>query len=780
MAGSRKYDIFISHAGPDDDWADWVTERLEGAGYRVIVDRHWRRGENWVQRMEEALDESDWMVALYSRVYFENKYSKQELRAWWSRPDGDDRLIPLRIEPFDEIPTIFRPVLYADVFGLSEVATVRALMHAVERVGMWRAERTAKPVLGQAFSAPPRNAAFTGRSHELELIRRQLQAGDRTVVQALHGLGGVGKTQVATEFVHRYRSDYDQVWWVDAERPELVDGQLSAFAVEAGVASPETPIPEAVDRLRAALRENSRWLIVFDNAGSADELQDSLPSGGGHILITSRDANWRDVGQTVNIGPFTRAESVEMLRNGVGALTEAQAGTLAGQLGNLPLAIAQAVGVLAGSKMPLDDYQLLLTSHPQKAMQLAGPGSYGTSLAQAVEASLRRLAQENPAAWELARVCALLGPEPVPLDLFTGSARKALPPALAALNTAAALSTCAEAVRTVGLAFPASPGSRQLQLHRLTRSVIADGMDQSERRAVSMVAENIVSAAQPDDGSNPRLWVRWRQLMPHLLALRPARSANPLLRNMASAAVWYLLSAGDVRSADLTAVALYDELAETLGTDHPDTMNAGVKLAACRYQLEDYAAARALDETIWKQRQRVLGKDHPDTLTSASDLALDLRAEGVFERAKEINEQVWAARYRLLGRVHPHTLTSQHNLALDLLALDDLGAARRLLEECYSVRQHELGKDHPDTLTTGSNLAEVGYEEGDLVTAERLQREILAKRRAVLSNHHPDVAESARRLAKVLRALGKGQEAKQIEESVRPARRKRPRGARRR
>jgi hypothetical protein len=69
------------------------------------------------------------------------------------------------------------------------------------------------------WRVPPRNPHFTGRDGMLAELRRRLRVGEETlVVQALYGLGGVGKTQLATEYAHRFAADYQLVWWIDAEQ----------------------------------------------------------------------------------------------------------------------------------------------------------------------------------------------------------------------------------------------------------------------------------------------------------------------------------------------------------------------------------------------------------------------------------------------------------------------------------------------------------------------------------------------------------------------------------
>ena len=84
---------------------------------------------------------------------------------------------------------------------------------------------------------------FTGRDGLLAEVRERLLAGDRAVVQALHGMGGVGKTQLATEYAHRFAGGYDLVWWIAAEQAGLIGEQVAALAAELGCAEPGRGLP---------------------------------------------------------------------------------------------------------------------------------------------------------------------------------------------------------------------------------------------------------------------------------------------------------------------------------------------------------------------------------------------------------------------------------------------------------------------------------------------------------------------------------------------------------
>ncbi|MEV5726421.1 toll/interleukin-1 receptor domain-containing protein [Streptomyces pharetrae] len=131
MSGTTQR-YFISYAGVDRSWAEWVGYHLEQAGHRVTLDVwDWRTGDDFVQRMDEGLVQADAVVALFSKSYFEpGRWTGEEWSAVIARRD---RIIPLAIEPLTnrDIPPMLATRVRMDLHGLDEKDAVAALLAAV-------------------------------------------------------------------------------------------------------------------------------------------------------------------------------------------------------------------------------------------------------------------------------------------------------------------------------------------------------------------------------------------------------------------------------------------------------------------------------------------------------------------------------------------------------------------------------------------------------------------------------------------------------------------------
>ena len=667
-------------------------------------------------------------------------------------------------------------LLLAGALGMTEpvgvlfVAAARGRTPADDVLTALRSSgRRLAEMMPRVWNIPARNPAFTGRDDLLAAVRDRLQAGQAAVVQALYGMGGVGKTQLAAEYAHRFAASYDLAWWINAEQDGLIGDQVASLGLALGCI-PSGAGNEAVQAaVLAELRQRGRWLLIFDNAETPAQVMPWLPGGGGHVLITSREHGWDEVATPIEVDVLTRAESIEMLRRRVRGLTEADADRLAAALGDLPLGIAQAAGFIADTGTSASQYLDLLQTRAGQLLDQGAPGSYPRSLAAATALIADRLADRDPAAAELASLCAFLAPEPVPEYLFTG-VTGVLPGELAA--QAADPLAWRQTLAHLSRQSLARVDHRGLQMHRLTQAILRDRLTPARAAATRQCTEAILAASDPGDPPDPDTWARWAQLMPHVLAADLGATDTPALRVLVCRMCWYLIERGDARTPRDLISTLHRQWRDRLGEDHQHTLLAAHYLAWPLWELGRYAESRDLNQDTLARRRRVLGEDHPETLNSAHNLAMDLRMLGDARAARDLNQDTLNRYHRLRGQDHFSALRCANNLAHDLRALGEAGAARDLDQDTLERRRRVLGHDHPDTLNSAHNLAMDLRMLGDTRAARDLEQDTLERRRRVLGHDHPDTLKSASNLAADLRALGQPQAARDLDQDTLERRRR--------
>ncbi|MGC5017729.1 FxSxx-COOH system tetratricopeptide repeat protein [Micromonospora sp. DT47] len=568
------------------------------------------------------------------------------------------------------------------------------------------------------FNAPNRNARFTGREDDLAQLRAQLQSGGSAVVLpvALQGMGGVGKTQVALEYVHRFKSAYDVVWWIVADPPQFVDAALADLAGRLEITGGPT-LPDTVRSVLQALGRGEpyeRWLVVFDNAEELDQIEQFLPQGPGHVLLTSRNRAWGDRANPIQVDVFDRTESVAHLAQRVPAISAEEADRVAEALGDLPIAVAAAGAWLADTGTSVADYLRQIERHGPSAL----------SVEATWDLSLNRLRDQAPAAYRLLQLCSVLAPE-IALELiYSDEMAAALVPFDPSVSERLVRGALVQQINRLALLKLDVQGGR-IQVHRLLQAVVRDRMTDEEIAAARHQVHVVLAASRPrGDVDDPATWARLRMLWPHLEVSEALTCPEESVRQLLIDRVRYLWQRGGLEQADgfsrrvddiwSARLAELDDPAEVAGLRR-QLLHLRFNRANILRSLGGFDEALALDEAVLAEQRQLLGGLHPHSLMTAGSLAGDLRALGRYAEALERDRSTYASWLQVFGEDHPRTLSAANNLAVSYRLVGDYRSARRWDDEVHQRRRLVLGPTNPYTLISavrlGSDLREAGEYE---------------------------------------------------------------------
>jgi tetratricopeptide (TPR) repeat protein len=779
VADRQAKDFFISYTGVNRPWAEWIAVQLEAAGYTTVLQAwDFRPGKDFVHEMQQATSSAGRTIAVLSPAYFGSRFSEAEWRAAFVKDPTGERglLVPVRVQPC-EPPGLLASRVYIDLVDTDEPTAKRLLLDGVGESGARPTkvpfpgrpsgaavgESEPFPGLGPAVSnLPARNRNFSGRDDLLERLHASLQAGSAAAVVprgALHGLGGVGKTELALEYAHRYRSDYELVWWIAAELPTSATADLAALAQELGIEQ-RADQAEMVTMLFKKLRGRQRWLLVYDNAERPDRLEGLLPpGGGGQVLVTSRWSAWGNHATPLRVNVLARDESIAFLRKRTGADSEAALRALAELLGDLPLALEEAAAYLEETGEGLDEYLGLVRERARELFGLEQPPADERGdqrrVASVWSLSLDRVHLEAPAAEALLCLCAFLAPD-IPRDL-PREQPQALPEELATAVSDPLVYNRTLAV--VGRYSLATVTPTTVSVHRLVQAVIQARLGENGERYWAEVAVGLLRESFPDDSWEVATWPTCERLLQQVLAaaghaerLGVAGEQAGWLLDRAST---YLRERGQYHQARPIAERAVAVTEAALGPADPKVASRRDTLGRVLRAVGDLAGAQAQYERGLAIAEAARGPDHPDVAGLRNNLGIVLMLLGNLDGAKAQLERALAIAEAALGPDHINVAIGHNSLGNVLQDLGDLAGARAEYQRALEIGEAALGPDHPDVAVWRNNLGRVLRDLGDLEGARAQLERALEIGEAALGPDHPNVALYRGNLAVVAAELGK-------------------------
>jgi hypothetical protein len=773
-------DIYLSYVPQDRMWADWIDALLSQRGIRVVrPPSGTTAGDNADDAARRAATTTGRTIAIVSAGYLDSPDAAEvgEAIVAGDPVGGSRRLIAVQVADVHAGPPFDR--LTVDMTRRDEAQAVDELLKALGYPPKLTATQPSGPARQPRYprnnppiwQVPTRNAVFTGRVEVLEQLHDRLAGTSMAVVapMALHGLGGVGKTQVALEYAHRYMADYDVVWWIPAEQDELINGALAPMAQSLGIRSRDS-IPETAQAVRDALRQGhpyDRWLLIFDNADNPSEVKEFFPGGGssGHVIVTTRNPAWSVVAEPLEIDVFSREESVGLLRRRVAGLSAAEATQVADKLGDLPLAIEQASAWLAETGMSAAEYVERLDNELVAALELNRPDDYPTTVAATFRLSFDRLREQSPGAARVLQLCAYFSPDPISLSLlYSDQMLESLLDYDPRLQERSMLAVLIRDLTRFSL-VKIDRGSNTIEVHRLVQAVIRAQMatEQEHEDAMHEVHRILVSARPRQGGTdNPENWERYDLIWPHLSGSEAINCDYEDTRRLLIDRVRYLWKRGEFDEALETGWEIDRQWQRKIGADHRQSLSLHFQIANVLRSAGRPQQAYDLDKQILDKQEQALGESHPLTLQTAGSLAADLRALGKFYEALAMDEETYSKLRYAVGPDEPNTLSAANNLAVDLRLVGNFSRARVIDAETLADRQRVLGSDHPYSLHSAAMLGRDMRELGEYTDSIEILTSTYDRYHAILGEDFVDTLRTAKSLAVSLRKMGRVNEAYEL------------------
>jgi tetratricopeptide (TPR) repeat protein len=619
--------------------------------------------------------------------------------------------------------------------------------------------------------AHDRNPVFTAREEILQCLAESFTgSGTAASRQAIVGLGGVGKTQIAVEYAHRFRHKYSHIFWTHGYSSEALLSGFTAIATALNLVDASVDSSEIVSAVLAWFGAHGNWLLVVDNADDVKVLQSFLPSlCGGHILVTSRSRNTQDVGilHPIEVPELTVNEASKFLLRRIGRSVfdiqeEESLQKLAEVLGGLPLALEQAGAYMMAKQTRIDTYLSAYLKMEVGLLERHRPslGNYSKSVATTWALNFAEV-DKCQSAGDLLRISAFLAPDQIPLNRLANGDIE-----LAELSDFVPFEFGTEELSLDEVLAELSryslirrrPASYSYNIHRLVQSVLRSEMTKDERQKWCCRALEVLVLAFPRPQSNQELegahreWAAFEALVPHALTACDRAEETGVTSFAAAmllnASATYLRERGGLQeSAHRFEQAVCLFLAAKVPED-PWTATLLNNLGHVYELLGFYDLAKPILEEALHMRVRLFGSNSLEVANSMNNLGTLFNTTGESAKAAYYYETALLIRETLLGPDDLDVATSLNNVAS--LALTDNGAdqAEAMLKRAYMIRRDKLGAGHPQTAQVLCNLAISHSELGRLSEAETELFEALQASESELGSDHIQVAKVLDRLAR--------------------------------
>lgn len=794
---TQRVSLFYAYADIDESLCLELDKHLSLLRRDGVITTFHRRsvkaGTDWTKEVDERLNRASIVLLLISVDFIASDYcyGVEMQRAMNRHKAGEARVIPVLLRPvanwqgtgfgnLQVLPSNGKPVAnwpsQDDAF-VDIAEGIRAVLQDMEAMPVHTPSLTLPPVWNIPY---PRNPYFTGRDELLDHLSTAVKAGQAVALsqaQAISGLGGIGKTQVAVEYAYRHRNEYEAVLWVHAAtRESLVSGYITLAEKLHLPQRSEQDQQIVINAVKNWLQTHISWLLILDNADDLSLAYEFLPpTYGGHLLLTTRAQ-----------ATGTRAErlEVEKMLPEVGALFLLRRAKLIGahapldhvnpadiavareitnELGGLPLALDQAGAYIEESQCCLQEYRdLYRVRRAELLKERGGPvEDHPEPVATTWSISFANVEEKNPAAADLLRLCAFLAPDVIPEELITRGAQHLGSQLQSFGSDPLALRKVIGTLGAYSL-IRRNAQEKVLSVHRLVQAVQRDAMDEPTQKVWAERAVLAVNEVFPEVEFT--MWPQCERYFPHALACATTIEQEHLMylpgASLLTRLGWYLRDRASYEKAEQVLKRALSIQEEMLGPKHQMVGRAVNELAHLSFKQGKFEEAEALYERCLSicEGQPIRVPSH--LVAVLNNLADTCRVRTKYEKALKLFQRALAL-CELYGGEYLGTAKVLCNLGILYMEQGKDKEAELLFKRALSIRELQLGAMHPDTATSLNNLADLYRRRGKYTDSEQLFKRALVIDEKVYGLDHPEVATDLHNLAMLYGVQGRGWEAEE-------------------
>lgn len=726
--------------------------------------------------VEAQIHAADIIVLLLSADFFASEQSSS-LEIKWALTLGKTRaarLIPVRLRPvawhlsplsqYPPLPTNGTSLAEAPNHDAACVEIVQGIHLVIEELMQQIMTRTYTiPSRFPRHHSPlPYNARFTDRDRTLADIASFFTSthSQQTPMLALHGPGGIGKTQIALEYSYRSSHVYQTILWLNASSQRVLSTTIARLANQLSLLDEDDNDEEQLfSAFQQWLQDQSDWLLILDQLEDITLLDLIIPPHSkGRVLLTTRlPAIKKHASMLLTVESMDDNTGAEYLLHCAEILpveatlaqmppeTAQHARSIAQILHGFPLALDLAGAFLKQTGWDLSHY----------LQQLSEKANEYQPIASVLALTFEQLDRLHPANLDLLRLLAFLQPDAIPEGLLTHGAIELREPLRSIASNPQILQLHLTHLLNFSL-IHYSADRTLLRIHRTVQEILIADLTTTQCQRWARLAVHLVNRVFPE--LQFETWAECDRYLPQ------ARQCGELIRDYRvsskkSAQLLERLGAYCYRRAAYNDAETYLNLALSLHKkrrqkDDPAQAQTLNSLALLYYQQARYEEAERFQQQALVLRERAYGPHHPKTAESLHNLALLYGDTGKDQQAEQLYTRVLDLEEQTKGIHHPDVARTLNNLGLLCFQREDYTQAETHYQRALAIYKHSLPSDHPDLAYTLNNLGGLARKRGDLQQARDFYQQALHIRKQHFGENHPDVAHSYNKLAGIVQLQG--------------------------